>query len=87
MATLVVGVLLLATAPLPGQTKAAPGRESEARSGKPSAASSSSITAQEDLKQDLKTMRSLLERMQTKAHMLGSETVIVHQLHTGFARF
>lgn len=29
----------------------------------------------------------LLEQMRTKAQMLGSATVLVHELHAGFARF
>lgn len=31
--------------------------------------------------------RSLLERLRLKSQMLGSGTVVVHELHAGFARF
>lgn len=33
-----------------------------------------------------KPSQELLERLQQKAQMLGSETVAVHELHAGFAR-
>ena len=34
-----------------------------------------------------KPSQNLLERLRLKARMLGSETVVVHELLTGFARF
>lgn len=34
-----------------------------------------------------RTSQGLLERLRLKAKMLGSGTVVVHELHAGFARF
>ncbi|HZD60432.1 MAG TPA: hypothetical protein VE439_08295 [Anaerolineae bacterium] len=34
-----------------------------------------------------KPSQELLERLRQKAQLLGSETVAVHELHAGFARF